>query len=317
MATMDQMRNLIGARRSLTKTAWIALAIGLQLCAPCRAQEDYEIGPQDVLRIVVLGQAEMSGEMVVDSEGLLTFPVLGKVKASAMTTKELERKLTTLLADGYLKRPEVSVIVKEYRSKSVFVMGEVQRPGLYALKADRSLLALLSDIGTLSADAGHEVIVIRPPKEMPLPIATPTASPPPESSPEQDRTSDEEVEGSASTGDEPPAVPGSEVFHIDLEELRSGKPEANILLQAGDTVHFPRAAQIYVSGHVGRPGSYRYQRGMTLLQALTLAGGVTERGSSGRTRVMRQVEGKRKKVKVKLNDLVEPEDTIVVPERFF
>lgn len=263
---------------------------------PSRGQDAYEIGPTDVLRIVVLGQAEMTGEFTVDADGLLTFPILGKIKASAMTPKELERKLTTLLADGYLKRPQVSVSVREYRSQTVYVTGEVQRPGPYPLKADRSLLALLGDVGTLTVNAGHEVVIIRPPK------GTPEMSPPPEAGGE----------------DQPPReVPGAETFRVSLRELQAGNPEKNLLLRAGDRVYVPRAAQIYISGHVTRPGPYRYEEGMTVLQALTLAGGVTERGSSGRVRIVRVVEGKKEETRVKLTDLVQPEDTILVPERFF
>ena len=115
----------------------------------------------------------------------------------------------------------------------------------------------------------------------------------------------------------PFVAPGSEVFRISLLELQSGNPERNIALQAGDTVYFPRASQVYVMGSVARPGPYRYQEGMTVIQALTLAGGVTERGSQGRTKVVRIVDGKKVEKKLKATDLVLPEDTLVVPERFF
>jgi protein involved in polysaccharide export with SLBB domain len=115
----------------------------------------------------------------------------------------------------------------------------------------------------------------------------------------------------------PFVAPGSEVFRISLLELQSGNPEKNIALRAGDTVYFPKAAQVYVMGSVARPGPYRYQEGMTVLQALTLAGGATERGSAGRTKVVRIVNGKKVEKKVKATDVVLPEDTLVVPERFF
>ena len=72
-----------------------------------------------------------------------------------------------------------------------------------------------------------------------------------------------------------------------------------------------------MTGSVARPGPYRYQEGMTVLQVLTLAGGVTERGSSGRVKIVRVVAGKRQEIKVKMTDAVGPEDTLVVPERFF
>ena len=99
--------------------------------------------------------------------------------------------------------------------------------------------------------------------------------------------------------------------------MQSGNPERNIALRAGDTVYFPKAAQVYVMGSVARPGPIRFQEGMTVLQALTLAGGVTERGSQGRTKVVRIVDGKKVEKKLKATEFVLPEDTLVVPERFF
>jgi len=282
--------------------------------------DDYEIGQGDVLQVTVLGQAEMTGNFSVDSEGMMAFPVLGKVKASAMSTKELERKLTTLLADGYLKRPQVSVAMQEFKSQRVFVTGEVLKPGPYALKVDRSLLALVSDIGGFTPNAGHEIVVIRPPVGGGTPLL-PTGGESPET---PDAPADPEAAPDPEAPSAPPpaagmtfAVPGAEVFRVSIIELQSGNPERNILLQAGDTVYVPRAAQVYISGSVARPGPIRFQEGMTLLQALTVAGGATERGSQGRAKVLRTVEGKKQQVKIKLTDLVQPEDTIIVPERFF
>src|SRR5260370_36713391 len=132
-------------------------------CALVTLGDECEIGAGDVLHIVVLGQAEMTGDFPVNPEGLMSFPVLGKIKASQMSTRELERKLTTLLTDGYLKRPQVTVTVHEYNSQRVFVTGEVQKTGPYSLKADRSLRALLGEIAPFTQNAGPEVIRIRPP----------------------------------------------------------------------------------------------------------------------------------------------------------
>jgi polysaccharide biosynthesis/export protein len=294
---------------------------------PARATE-YEVGPGDVLKVVVLGQAEMTGSFTVDADGMVNFPILGRIKASENTPLELERKLTILLADGYLKRPQVTVTVGEYGSQKVFVMGEVQRPGQYALKADRRLLALLGDIGPLGADVGHVVIVVRPPAGEALdaagppslgvepPKETPEAETPPSPAPEKAPATAATPTPSGIPG-LPSLPPGAEVFHISLLELQSGNPERNIALQAGDTVYFPKAAQVYVMGSVARPGPIRYQEGMTVLQALTLAGGATARGSAGRTKVVRIVDGKKVEHKAKPTELVQPEDTLVVPERFF
>ena len=265
------------------------------------AEEEYEIGPSDLLRVVVLGQPEMSGDFTVENDGVLTFPLLGKVKASQMTAPDLEKKLTALLADGYLRRPQVSVLVKEYRSQRVFVTGEVQRAGPYALKADRSLFGLLADIGNLSADASREVLVTRAPRK---------ASPA--------RLAESLPQGLPDRSDPPPEpVPTPEVIRISMRDLQTGGPEKNLLLRSGDTVTIPRSAQIYVSGHVARPGPYRYVEGTTIMQVVNQAGGVTDRGALGRARIVRIIDGKKAETKAELTDVVQPEDMIVVPERLF
>jgi polysaccharide biosynthesis/export protein len=262
--------------------------------------EDYDIGPLDVLRIGVLGQPEMSGEFSVEADGLLSFPFVGRVKASGMTAPELEKKLTTLLSDGYLKKPQVSVSVKEFKSQRIFVTGEIARPGPYSLRMDRTLLGLLTEIGSLSPNAGHELVVVRPPDAPPPPLLV-----------------DAGPEGSAHGDTLPLPTPAEEVTRVKLSELQSGKPEANIVLRAGDTVRIPKAASVYVQGFVARPGPYRYEQGLTVFQALNLAGGVTERGAAGRVKLIRFVDGKKLETKPSPTDVLEPDDSLFVPERFF
>src|SRR5262245_50143228 len=150
-------------RASITSCGLLLVTAAAVTAQPGR-QQDYEIGSGDVLKVVVIGQAQMTGDYAVDPQGMVNFPILGKVRAGQHTTLELERKLTTLLADGILRRPQVTVSVAEYGSQRVFVTGEVQKPGRYPLKADRTLLSLLGDIGTLGPNVGHEVIVVRPPE---------------------------------------------------------------------------------------------------------------------------------------------------------
>jgi polysaccharide biosynthesis/export protein len=299
------------------------LASSCLLAAIATTAQEYEIGPADVLNVIVLGQAPMTGEMAVDADGMLNFPFLGRVKASGLSPGQLERKLITLLSEGYLKRPQVAVTVRQYRSQRVFVTGEVHRPGPYGLRPDRSLLTLLQDVGDLTPNVGHEVIVIRAPLAAPW---TPAAA---------EAAAGEEV-GNGGQGDDvakappPPApeptprttpflpgeVPGSQIFRLNLRDIRSGYPDKDMRLEVGDTVYLPRAAQIYVSGHVAKPGAYRYEEGLTVFQVLALAGSPTERGS-GKVKIIRLVDGKRKEFRPKMTDPVLPEDTLHVPERFF
>jgi len=280
-------------RRSV---AYVSLAVWSLVGAPLAAQV-YEVGAGDVLKITVTGQTGLTGEFPVDSAGMLLYPLLGKVKASGLTTQALEKKLVTLLSDGYLKRPEVNVAVKEANSQRVFVTGEVVKPGPYSLKGDRTLMTLMTDLGPPQSDVGHEVVIIRPPDADSAEAVTPTLAP---------------------TGLYPNEVPGSQIIKISLRELLSGNPAKNVELSPNDTIYFPKAANVYITGYVFRPGAIRYQEGLTVFQALTLAGGVTEKGSQNKVKIVRIVDGKPTEIKgAKLTDVLQPEDTIKVPERFF
>jgi polysaccharide export outer membrane protein len=109
-----------------------------------------------------------------------------------------------------------------------------------------------------------------------------------------------------------------ESTRIDLRELENGDLSRNVLMRNGDTIFVQRAESVYVFGQVRNPGAYPFrQKKTTVLQALSLAGGVTDRGSTTRIQIVRIVGGEKKEMRVELDDLVEPLDTIIVPERFF
>lgn len=269
----------------------LLLALGLLLPLAVLAEEPYRFGPGDRLKVLVLGQPELGGELTVSVDGSVEMPFLGPVPASGRSAAELAAQLEALLADGYLKRPQVSVSLVESQRERVFVAGEVQRPGPYPLKPGRSLRGLLGELGGLTDNAGHEVLVVR------------AASGPGGAEP-------------AADGLPPGTPPGSQVLHVSLRDLLSGLPESDLVLEPGDRVYFPRAAQVYVTGQAVRPGAYRYEEGLTVHRLLALAGGPNERGSS-KVRLVRLVAGRREERRALPNDAVEPEDTLVVPERFF
>jgi polysaccharide export outer membrane protein len=283
-------RPATGTRRlSVVGLAAKALLLVFAAATIAGAQENnYVLGAHDVLTITVFDQEDLSGAFTVDGDGSFTYPLIGRVNAAGLTLRQLEAELKKRLAAGYLKNPQLSVKVDEYRSKRVFIVGEVRQPGTYTLMANTSLIEALSRAGSTTADAIGEVVVVRG------------------------------NGGGESTG---PVLPDqaqqAEVVRVDLKELEAGVLSKNVNVRDGDTIFVPRGEKIYVSGQVKSPGAYSIQKGTTLLQVLSLAGGVTDRGASGRTKVIRIVGGQKKEFKLKLDDVVEPGDTIVVPERYF
>jgi polysaccharide export outer membrane protein len=269
--------------------AVLACACLLAWTLPASAgQASYIIGPQDVLVVSVFNQPNLSGKYVVETDGTFTFPLLGRVKVGGSTLREAGETLTKLLMQGWLKRPQVTVTVDQYRSQQIFVVGEIRQPGEYTLSGETTLLAALARAGSASPEASGEVMVVRP------------------------------AAGAARSG---PVLPndagGADVIRVDLAKLQSGDLTQNVQLRDGDTVYLPRGEKVFVYGHVRAPGAYAIQKEMTVLQALTVAGGVTERGALNRVRIARMVDGERKEIKAKVGDRVQPGDTIIVPERYF
>ena len=261
-------------------------AAGVGLSA--RQSGNYVIGPQDVLTITVWDQADLSGKFTVEADGSFSFPLIGRIKAGGLTLRELETSLKKRLADGYFKNPQVSVAIETYRSQRVFVVGEVRNPGTYPLTGDMTLIEVLARAGSTTISASGEAVIVRPPT------------------------------GNTTSG---PVLPGqgeSDVIKVDIKDLQSGVMSRNVALRDGDTIFVLRAESIYVFGQVKNPGAYALQQKDTsVLQALSLAGGVTDRGSTSRIKIVRIVDGKKVEVKAKLTDIVKPGDTIIVPERFF
>lgn len=246
----------------------------------------YVVGEHDVLNITVFGEADLSHRYAVDADGTFEFPFIGRVKALGLTLRQVEDLLAKKLAAGYLVNPQVSVEVAEYRSRSVFITGEVRAPGAYAIKGNMSLIEALALAGP-SGSASGTVIVVHP-----------------------------DVSHGAA-GPLMPGAPGAQSIRVNVRDLQSGKTSQNVQLQDGDTIFVPKAETFFVTGYVRSPGSYVHEPGVTVLQAIALAGGLTERGSSKGIKVLRVVNGVQKEISVKTTDLVEPGDTLVIRQRLF
>jgi len=273
------------------------MAIALAICATCSlagAQQssssvtDYVVGPHDVLAITCYDQADMSGKFTVEADGTFTYPMIGRVKAGGKTLRGLEAAIRKqLVDDGYFRNPQITVAVETYKSQKVFIVGEVRLPGTYPLSGDMNLVEALARAGSTLPTASGEAVIVHAGEN----AAGPTMPSPDEA---------------------------KDLLRVNLRDLENGVVTNKTVLKDGDTIFVPRAQSVYVFGQVKSPGAYGLQQqNTTVLQALSLAGGVTDRGAMNRITIIRIVNGDKKEIKVKVTDLVQPGDTIVVRERFF
>ena len=281
---------LCSLRYAATIVCGSLLWVGAPLAQTTSAPADYVVGPQDVLTITSYDQADLSGKFTVETDGTFTYPLIGRFKAGGLTLRKVEEGLKAhLIHDGYFKNPQITVSIEQYRSKKLFVVGEVRSPGPYPVSGNINLIEALARAGSTLPTASGEVIIVH-------------------------STAGAEAEG--------PTLPTQDdadtIVRVDLRALQNGELGNNTALRDGDTIFVPRAESIYVFGEVKNPGAYALQqRGTTVLQALSLAGGVVDRGSTTRIRIVRIVNQDKAEIRVKLSDVVKPGDTIIVPERFF
>jgi polysaccharide export outer membrane protein len=258
---------------------------------------NYVIGPQDVLVITSYDQPELTGKFTVETDGTFTYPLVGRVRAGGRTLREVEAEIRKLLVDqGFFLNPSIAVSIETYRSQRIYVVGEVRTPGAYPLSGDMRLVEALALAGSTLPTASGEAVIVR-------------------------QTSDAVVvdpaDAATRSANDAPDDPGA-VVRVDLRELENGDLSQNVPLRNGDTIFVVRAENVYVFGQVRNPGAYPLrQKNTTILQALSLAGGVTDRASTNRIQIVRIVDGKKVEIRADLTDFVLPRDTIIVRERFF
>ncbi len=279
---------------SLTALLLVTLSIGgVQPPAPQTAPDQpkaadqstrYTLGPQDQLKITVFDEPDLTNVYRVDSDGFITFPMLNRVAASGITPAELQDRIRTMLAAGYIRNPQVRVEVEGYKSQSVIVGGEVRSPGKIPMTGTMTLIEALAAAGSPTSAASSEVTVSRPKK------------------------------GTTGSGGESDV----EIIRVNLKDVQLGRAGRDIQLQDGDIINVPKAQTFYISGAVRNPGSLIFEPGMTVQQAIALAGGLTDRGSDRRIKANRiGADGKVTEVSLRLEDKVQPNDTILIANKIF
>ncbi len=252
---------------------------------------EFRIGPGDVLAIDVFGLQELDRKVRVLRDGQISLPLLGTFQVAGLSLGEAELAIARMLSSRNLVRdPQVSIFVEEFVSRAVSLQGAVVRSGAYQLLGNKTLLEMIGEAGGLREDVGREILVLR----------------------------------GQSAGEQ-------QKIAIDVEALvNRGELSLNIPLRPGDIVMVPHAKElrIYVTGAVERPGAVAFNSGdgITVLQAITAAGGPSTRANMRNVHIIRKLaDGTQKRIKVNLKKIragkaedvtLERNDTVVVGEWF-
>lgn len=258
---------------------------------PRRGRTDYQIGRQDLLELKVFDLDELDQTVRVADDGTITLPLLGTLQVAGLTKGDLERKIASMLEEKYVKNPQVTIFVKEYESKKVAVSGAVKKPDTYEMLGEKTLLEMISMAGGLDKDLGKQIFVFR-----------------------------QKDDGNA------------ERLSVDLDKLvYEADPSLNIPVEPGDIIYVPTVEKIriFVNGAVKNPNLYEIPRDepVTVLKAVTIAGGTTDRASERRVQVIRTLpDGTRQTIAVDLrkvkrgkaeDPVLQKDDLVLVPESYF
>jgi polysaccharide export outer membrane protein len=248
-------------------------------------EQTYVISSGDVIYVHILPSEELSREVVVNADGMITFPLIGTVKAQGLTVKELTTVLEKALSI-YISSPKVSITMKSFSKKQIFIMGEIKQSGGYQHKEGMKLLDLITTAGGLTPFAGTKNIKVYRGEKDKKQVFTVNLE----------------------------------------EIMKTGDTSKDFILQPGDIVEIPRQPKtVSVIGAVNNPGNFDWYEGITLLEAISLAKGQTDFASLGKIKIFRGNIQQQKVLVVNLdkilkgdlkNNLVlEPGDIVVVPRK--
>ena len=238
-----------------------------------------QLGPGDTVAIRVFGQPDMDGTLYVADDGTIHLPLVGSVPVTGLSPTQASLKIETALRDGsFLVNPHVTVTLVTSVNQLVAVLGEVRTPGRYQVSANTTIFQLLAQAGGATATSADVIYLIRT-----------------DASGNQTRT--------------PINLKG-------YTDASSALPTQKF--KGGDSVFVPHADLFYIYGEVTQSNQYRLEAGMTVLQAIARAGGITPRGSDRRVDIKRKSpDGHEQTFRAKQGDLVQADDVIHVKESIF
>lgn len=258
------------------------LVCGRELPPEMAWQANPRVASRDQVSITVIGAKDLTGKYVVGPDGSIEFPQLGRLVVAGLTTGEVGTLVGRRLKDADIVRhPQVTVELEQTPTKTIMVNGAVRTPGEVAFAGELTLLQALVRAGGRLPEASDLVIVVR-----------------------------------GNSGGAGRTAAGADVLEVNVREIENGVLARNLALLDGDLVLVRKAQAVTITGEVRNVGAYAVEPGSTVEQALALAGGVTDRGSSRRIEIIRKVSGRTVTLKgVKLGDDVQPGDIIKVGAR--
>ncbi len=244
-----------------------------------QAYADYALAASDAIRIQVFQNPDLTLETRVSESGTLTYPLIGLVEVGGLSIAAAEKKIADALRNGgFLRDPQVSITLLQVRGNQVSVLGLVGRPGRYPLESANTRLSDVLAAAGGATPAGDDVAIVS-------------------------------------------GVRNGQPFQqrVDVAQLFLAHEWQNdLVVQGGDVVYVHRAPVFYIYGSAQRPGAYRIERGMTVMQALALGGGPTLRGSETRLRLHRKLaDGTVQQATPEWNDPIQPNDVLFVRESLF
>jgi polysaccharide biosynthesis/export protein len=262
------------------------------------SRAEYVLGPGDQVRIHVVNLDELPADPIaIDLDGTVSLPYVGRVKIAGLTAPQAETKLSDLYK-RYLLQPDISITVVAFQSQPVSVLGAVKNPGVQQVQGNRTLVEMLSSAGGLAENAGSRLKIARDMKWGPLPL--PTAK--------------TDSSGKFS------------VAEVNLKSLfEAENPQENIVVKPDDVISVPVADTVYVIGHVNKAGPYAFDdhAKMTVLQAVSMAGGMDNLAQPKNARILRKVPGQAERTELAVNlkavmdgapDVpMQPEDILFIP----
>jgi polysaccharide export outer membrane protein len=298
---------------------------------------DYVIGAGDLVNVQVFDVPEMSRELRVSQTGTIGIPLVPvRLQIAGLTEIQTERKITEVLeANGLISHPEVSVTVKEKKSRPITIVGAVAHPQVYEADRQVTLIDVLAQAGGITADASDHVIVTRPERDQSQDAAQSQPASTTDSAPALSTASGAPPTAAPADATKsaaeplPPQIPPPLVNTITVnlsQLLEAGDMANNVVIQPGDVVTVPHAGIVYVLGAVSKPGGYTVTNDraqLSTLKVLSLAGGLDKTAKSDRAVIVRKdATGQQQQVDVDLKKIMKfesedvqlrPSDILYVP----